>query len=341
MELKRHISRLPNHILKPFGLKLVTSPKPSHDGQESAPIAPNYSKSKLPDGAADYLQPDNPKLKELQAAYANPSRHPLKEHMVWSDSLITSDDLRYFRGDNAYVWQMRGKNMNMLGYALTAYYVKAMDNLYLLRKLEEDDLFGIFTFRIDNKIISRDLLDSIIEIYFLERHLRISQWPRLNILDIGAGYGRLAHRFINALPNVENYFCTDAVAVSTFISDYYLGFRNVHHKAKTIPIYNIESALKNHTVDIAINVHSFSECTLPAVEWWLSLLESKRVKYLMIVPNTMDHDGKLLLTIQRKDFSKVIERHGYKLIAKEPKYSDECVQEYGIKPTYHYLYELT
>jgi hypothetical protein len=36
-----------------------------------------------------------------------------------------------------------------------------------------------------------------------------------------------------------------------------------------------------------------------------------------------------------------VERHGYKLVAKEPKYRDPVVQQYAIGPTYYYLFELS
>jgi hypothetical protein len=37
---------------------------------------------------------------------------------------------------------------------------------------------------------------------------------------------------------------------------------------------------------------------------------------------------------------KIIDAHGYELIAKEPKYLDPVVQEYAANPTYHYLFQL-
>jgi hypothetical protein len=226
--------------------------------------------------------------------------------------------------------------MGTISYALTTYYVKSIDHLRLLELLEEDEFFGIFTFRFDNRLISRALLDSIIEIYFLEKHLSLSTSKDMTILDIGAGYGRLAHRMLSALPNIQTYLCTDAVAISTFISSYYLRFRNMEGKAKVVPLDEIQSTLQNRSVNIAVNIHSFSECQISAIDWWLSLLEKSGVKYLMIVPD----DAKLLITTDGKDFSKIIEKHGYKLMAKEPKYRDPGVHEYAVAPVYHYLFEL-
>lgn len=225
--------------------------------------------------------------------------------------------------------------MNEMGYALALLYVKSIDRLGFLEKLTEDDFFGNFTFNFDQKIISRDLLDSIIEIYFLEKHLSISSSKNLSVLDIGAGYGRLAHRMLCALPNIETYWCTDAIATSTFICEYYLRFRKLESRGKAIPMDEVENALKKQPIDIAINIHSFSECNISAVDWWLSLLNKHKVKYLMIVPNS-----EFLETNDHKDFGNLIEKHGYKLVAKEPKYRIPVVQKYAINPTCHYLFEL-
>jgi hypothetical protein len=296
--------------------------------------------AQLPDGAKDYLRWDNARLVQLQQAYSRFDQ-AVTRPLVWTDDLVRRDDLTAFRGDNAYVWQRRGQNMNPLGYILTTYYVKSLDNLHLLERLAEDEFFGVATFLVADKVVSRDLLDSIIELSFLEKHLGVSKRENLSILDVGAGYGRLAHRAVAALPNVRSYFCTDAVPVSTFLSEYYLRFRRVDERAQVVPLHEIESALANHAVDLAINIHSFSECTLSAIEWWFRLLAQSGIKHVMIAPNPLDHGGELLLTNHHEDFSHIAERHGYRLIAKEPKYRDACVQDFGIMPTYYHLLELS
>ena len=310
-----------------------------YEWQKASEEKPTYNRSTLPEGASDYLLKDNPKLEHLNKKY-NTFNTKVTTPLVWTDAHVKPDDVVYFRGDNAYVWQLRGQNMNIMGYALTTYYVKSIDKLGLLNLLKEDDLFGNFTFRIDNRVISRDLLDSIMEIYFLEKHLNISKLNKATILDIGAGYGRLAHRMASAIPQISSYLCTDAVAISSFISDYYIKFRKLGKIARVIGLDAVEKTLGTEPVDIAINIHSFSECKISAIDWWLSLLSRYKVKYLMIVPNAGDHGGERLLTHENEDFGEVIEKHGYKLIAKEPKFRDPVVQKFGINPTYHYLFEL-
>ena len=309
-----------------------------YDWQIAPRVGFDYNRSaQLPDGAREYLRRHNPKLQELQKRYADFDA-TVTTPLVWTDELIRDEDILYFRGDNAWVWQLRGKNNNVISYALAAYYIETIDELGLLDELAEDAYFGNYVFDINGRVVSRDLLDSILEIYFLDRHLGISK-NEPNVLDIGAGYGRLAHRMTRGI-GVKSYTCTDGVAISTFISDYYLGFRGAE-RARVVPLDEIEATLAEQDVDVAVNIHSFSECTAAAVDWWVSLLAARKVPHLMIVPNTLDHGGEQLLTNGRDDMLPILQDKGYRLIAKEPKYLDATVQQYALNPTYHYLFGLS
>lgn len=325
-------------FVKRYGYEILPT-STLYEWQGSSPIKRSSRGTKLPVGAEEYLQNANPRLRELESRYSMFNRNATTP-LIWTDAHVGPDDLKYFRGDNAYVWQLRGKNMNILAYALTYYYLKSIDTLSLLKRMDEDDNFGIHHFVFDEKLVTRDLLDSIIEIYFLQKHLNILNRDNMKVLDIGAGYGRLAHRMVQSMDSIDTFLCTDAVPVSTFISEYYIRFRNIENRAKIVPLYEIESVLEKCKVDIALNIHSFSECTLEAIDWWLNIIERSAVKYLMVVPNAVEEYGKVLLTNTHQDFSRLIESHGYKLVIKEPKYRDPFIQQYGINPTYHHLYEL-
>jgi hypothetical protein len=112
--------------------------------------------------------------------------------------------------------------------------------------------------------------------------------PGPKVIDIGAGYGGLAHRVVTGLPNVQTYLCTDGVAASTFVCENYLKFRGVDDKATTVPVDEVDEALRTHPPDIALNIHSFSECRIAAIDWWLARLQEHSVRYLMIAPNALD-----------------------------------------------------
>lgn len=310
---------------------------------------PSHSGSPLPAGAAEALRADHPRLLELARAYRELDS-PMAQDPVWTEELVATADLRQFRGDNPYVFQLRGRNLNELGYALSYYCARRIpevEPLGLLDRLEEDGLFGVHTFTIDGRRVSRDLLDSALELAFLERHLGISRGPVRTILDIGAGYGRLAHRAATAFPETVRFLCTDVIPTSTFLCEYYLGFRGLtgsgRAAARVVPLHELAAAIRPGEVDLAVNIHSFSECSPAAIDAWLAFLAGKRVPQLMIVPNAVALDGAdgiTMLTNQGVDFSRIVARHGYTLIASEPKFPDPVVQEYGVSPAAHLLFRL-
>jgi len=291
----------------------------------------------LPEGAEAYLSESNPRLLELERRYAAFDKR-VTTPLVWRQGYVTPNDLCYFRGDNAYIWQVRDGAAET-NYALTAYYVKSIDSLGLLGRLEEDGLFGAHAFAALGRKVSRDLLDSSLEIHFLEHHLGLSARHDLHVLDIGAGYGRLAHRMAHAFPELGSYLCVDAVAPSTFLCEYYLRFRGVADKARAIPLDELERALAGRRIDLAVNIHSFPECTGEAIGWWLDLLRRHEVPRLMLVPNRGKHGGEQLVTNTGVPMEPLLNARGYRLAAKAPKYADPVVQRYGVQPTWHYLFQ--
>jgi len=111
-------------------------------------------------------------------------------HGVWKEGVIGACDLTHLRRDNQYVWQ-RGRDFNELCYALTYYSLKASPGTAdILNRMDEDALFGVHLFQVDDHPVSRDLPDSVREIDFIRNHIKLEN-PDTSILDIGAGYGRL------------------------------------------------------------------------------------------------------------------------------------------------------
>jgi hypothetical protein len=278
-----------------------------------------------------YLRYDNPYLKDLRLRY---SHHPATDHIQWHTSAVEAKvDLPFFRADNLYLFQSR--RYPLWAFYATSAYVTQIDRLGLLKVLEEDDDFGAEVFDFHGKVVSRDLLDSIIEINFLDRHLGFSSGRAVNVLDIGAGYGRLAHRMATAFPNLRKYYCVDAVPESTFISDYYLRYRNMTGRCRVVPLDQLDQI---EAVDLAVNIHSFSECRNRVVEWWLHKVREMRVPWLFVVSGPS-----LGLTSRedagRKDFRQLIERSGFALAAYEPKFeSAPVLQLDGLYPADYYLF---
>jgi hypothetical protein len=283
----------------------------------------------LPEGAEQHLRPGNPRLRELREAYAALDL-PVLTPSRWNDQAVGSFlDLRWFRGETLITWHYReSRRITQLKYFVYARYVRDRDPSGVLAELGEDGAFGCWTFSYPGHgRYSRDLLDSANELLYLERQLGLSDRARFSVLDIGAGYGRLAHRMASAYPGLSDYCCVDAIPESTFLSEYYLDHRGVSPPARVVPLHLVEHQLRPGSFDLAVNIHSFPECPYAAVEWWVGLLERLDVPRLLIVPNeptellTLEPDG------SRRDFMPLLERAGYRLTHREPFFDDPAVQE--------------
>ncbi len=283
----------------------------------------------LPPGAAADLAGDDPRLVSLRDAYAA-CAFPVTVPSLWNDQLLSSQlDMRYFRGESPFVWNYREWPRAMaLKYFIFTEYVRQRDTRKLLDELGEDGAFGCWTFSYPGApTVSRDLLDSVNELLFLDRHLGILDRPHLRVLDIGAGYGRTAYRMIQAAADLDDYCCVDAIPESTFLCEYYLRYRGVLPPARVVALPELQGAVEPAYFDLAVNIHSFSECTYQAVSWWFDWIEHLRIPYLLIVPNDRDELLAFERNGNRRDFRPLVEAAGYELSASEPVLDDPAVQE--------------
>jgi len=324
---------LVNALLRPLGAEIATAGELERLRADRLPTDPDARPHRpLPDEAAEYLRADNPRLRELIERYA---KAPGATEHAGGDL-----ELQYFRADSG---PFRDRNTEA-NHLLTAYYMATIDRLGLLERLADDELFGAIAFPWKGgQMVTRDLLDSIAEIEFLDETLRISERRDYHVLDIGAGYGRLAQRLVEAFSGVSVH-ATDALAVSTFVCEFNLRFRDASPRASAVPLDELDTLLQRQPIDLATDVHSFSSSPLKAVCWWLDLLRDHKVPHLMIIPNVDDHGGHRLTAcepnLDRIDFLPELERRGYKLAVKRPKFADEAIQRVGVSPSQHYLFEL-
>lgn len=194
-------------------------------------------------------------------------------HTFWAKHVPTVN-LETFRGQFHYLGQHETANE----YASTLHRLREHDDWHLLDTLIEDDAFGVLSFVIDGQRVSRDLLDSVEEIYLL-RKLGWQPNDQIRILDIGAGYGRLAHRLSAAMPN-STIWSIDAVAESTWLCEGYLGYRGVEQRV--VP-FDEREALDIGRFDVATNIHSWTECSTDAVQWWLNLIVRLGIPSLVFI----------------------------------------------------------
>lgn len=256
----------------------------------------------------EYLTRDNPRLLQLESDYA--ALDLPFGHTQWKDHQNVGVDIANFRANGAYLGQ--GGLNREAQYRAMYDYVVSIDRYHFLDTLTEDNDFGTLTYEYDGKVVSRDLCDSIMEMSFIKEAL--GEFPR-RWLDVGAGYGRLAHRMAVAAPDTV-VWCTDAVPVSTFLCEFYLSYRQVSHGILPLPTI---LTLDPGQIDLACNIHSFSEMSASAISFWLDKLVLWNVPYFFLVP----HDSRFVCVNEDGsigDFRPLLDQHGYKLIYEKPKY---------------------
>lgn len=194
-------------------------------------------------------------------------------------------------------------------------------------QLDDDRAFGAVLFGYhDPPVLSRDLLDSVNELCFLDRAFGLFERSELTVLDVGAGYGRLAHRMTQAVPNLRRYYCADAIPESTYICDHYLRYRHVDKTAVTVPLRELRDQLTGVRVDLAVGIRSLSEMTYSAMTGWFDLLDELSVPVLYAIPN----DSRYLASRERDGTRRGalgdLTRRGFTLTADEPVIADPDIR---------------
>lgn len=95
-----------------------------------------------------------------------------------------------------------------------------------------------------------------------------------------------------------------------------------------MPLDVIDKELSTRRIDLALNIHSFSEMSAVAVDGWLKRLQRLAVEWLLIVPNEAD---RLLTTEEdgsRRPFGPLLESRGYELMVKEPIFPDPTLRSF-------------
>ncbi len=176
---------------------------------------------------------------------------------------ITLDN---FRADGPFIGEQNGYN-----YEAVYTWCVATDPS-LLADMHEDGAFGCVTRTMgDGKVVSRDLLDSLLEIRFLLNAELTRPGLCARILDVGAGYGRLAHRFFEVAPHVR-VECCDPVLISRTCCAKYLIFRGV-------------SQVQLDRPTLAVNIYSWAECTRAAISEGLDYIDQRDIQTLCVVPH--------------------------------------------------------
>jgi hypothetical protein len=155
--------------------------------------------------------------------------------------------------------------------------------------------------------VTRMWLDGNVEIEFIRRNMP-GFLQKSSVLDIGAGYGRLA---VMMRPLVKEYTCVDPVKVSTAICrDYTARF-----SPTVITLALDEFVNGGAQYDLAINIHCWNECTLEQVDAWVRVIAERKIAFLF----TVDHgcpSAAYNSWTNTGSFRPVIEKH-YRMVNEE------------------------
>ena len=198
----------------------------------------------------------------------------------WQD--IVKRSLPNFAASPIYVQQ---RSQTDEDFERCAEYVAGLSKLYDHGKLRDVQWGGLARNTKACGKVTRMWLDSNVECDFLHRH--VPEMHNKNVLDIGAGYGRLA---VALSKHTKSYTCVDAVPISTEVCREYV---KIHAPSVQVP------ALKEFLdssdllcIDLAINIHSWNECSIEQIANWLALLKKMNVAYLFTVSNGSVIKGK-------------------------------------------------
>lgn len=164
---------------------------------------------------------DDPKLTALKDWFLNnPSLRPFLSAIenpdgLTDDGYLSEPGTSIFSDDPTKIALYR--SMVTLGWE----YCLQNDSLDLCARLEEPELGNPIRVHYDGKLISQDLATSAIEIMQMFRPtLEYLDGKPINVLEVGGGYGRLAHAVLSTLL-VGKYIIVD-VTPAIFVSQWYL-----------------------------------------------------------------------------------------------------------------------
>jgi hypothetical protein len=188
-------------------------------------------------------------------------------------------------------------------------YARAFERVRAGRQLPEptdlDREYGARVVKVAGVDVTRPYLDSAIELDFLARHLPSLE---IGVLDIGAGYGRLARVLARAATAGEfpRIYTVDAIPVSAWLCEYYCAGTRV----ETLTLKQFEERHRQLDIGLVINIHSWNECSYGQVARWLEYVVSTRARYLFTVtwnahPGITYHTH----TDDRRSFRPLLEAH--------------------------------
>ncbi len=120
-------------------------------------------------------------------------------------------------------------------------YVVSINGLGALKMLTESEIGNPPTMEIDGKLVSQDMLNSVIEYHSVTSQMKFGSRP--HVMEIGAGSGRTAYCFLKLIPQAK-YIIVD-VPPALFISKYFLSKQFPNKKIFGFKTFNTYSEISD------------------------------------------------------------------------------------------------
>lgn len=197
-------------------------------------------------------------------------------------------------------------------------YVKSIDKHQYLDKLEEPMEGNPLVVLSNNKRISQDLANSLIEYYAISEPATLANTK--TVLEIGGGYGRNA--FVLATLHPKMRIIMVDILPALYIAQRYLGsqfpdkkqfrarqfdaFKDVEKEMRNAQFIFLMphqiALLPDNYVDITINISSFGEMGLDQIKWYFKEIDRVTSQYFYMKQWEVSKNPFDKLTIHRFDY---------------------------------------
>jgi len=194
------------------------------------------------------------------------------------------------------------------------------DQHKLLKRLEEPREGNPFKIFLGRKLISQDLANSVLEFYSIREHFAPPLDARVQICELGAGYGRNAYVFANAFPNGK-YIIID-IPPALYVSQRYLttifpdkkvfrfrcfdSFEEVRDEFEASSLVFLlphqAEMLPAKSIDLFVNISSLHEMTMEQIRAYFGLIDRLTKGYFYSKQwfvSQNEHDG---ICVKKEDY---------------------------------------
>lgn len=170
-------------------------------------------------------------------------------------------------------------------------FVQQFDHEKLLDSIEEPTLGNPFNITLNNKLISQDIANSVLEYYSIREQFKPEKTDKITVGELGAGYGRNSYLLLKIFPNCR-YIIID-IPPALYVSQQYLSalfplkkifhfrcFNDYHEVREEIENASIVFLLPHQAkmlpkkcIDLFINISSLHEMKQEQINEYFKLID--------------------------------------------------------------------